>query len=179
MAVPARRVAAGLIPPLLILATALWLRGHVAVDPASLRASRGLFGPGFWPMLMLAGVAFCAAGWLAMNVVALLRPSAGGVAAEPQAAQYDTGRAIVGVGLALAYGAVIPAIGFGFATLLFVLGWMLLGGYRRPLGVAAVALLGVAGVLWFFAGIALMPLDLGKGAFEGATVAVYRLLRIY
>lgn len=176
MNLPARRVASALLPPLLILATALWLYGHVAVDPASLRASRGMFGPGFWPGLMLAGVAFCAAGWLLRNALALRRMPA---APAADASHYDTPRAVVGVGLALAYGVAIPAVGFALATLLFVIAWMLLGGYRRPLGVAAVALLGVAGVLWFFAGVAMMPLDLGKGVFEGATVGLYRMLRIF
>ena len=179
MAVPGGRIAAELAPPLAILALSLWLRGQIAIDPASLRASRGLFGPGFWPELMLAGVAFCAAGWLVMNLLGLLRGSTGPQAPAPADPHYDTRRAIAGVGMALAYGVLIPFIGFALATLLFVLGWMLLGGYRRPVGVAVVALLGVAGVLWFFAGVALMPLDLGKGAFESATVSLYRALRIY
>jgi len=165
-----------LLAPLLFLAAASWLSFHIAVDQSSLRVSRGRFGPGFWPGLMLAGIAVCAAGWFLRNA---FRPRR--IERDPAAGEglYRNGRAAVGIGLVVLYGVLIPPIGFAFATLLFVLAWMLLGGVRRPLTVVLVGGLGTAALLWFFAGVALMPLDLGKGPFESATVALYRLLRIY
>lgn len=177
MANACTRAAAALAPPLLALALSIWLRDHIAVDPRSLRASRGLFGPGFWPGAMLAGVAVCATGWLVRNALALARgpaPARHAAAADPA-----TARVLAGIALIVAYGMLIAPMGFAFATLLFVAAWMVLGGVRRPLTVLAVAVLGTATMMWFFAGVALMPLDLGKGAFETATVAVYKALRIF
>jgi putative tricarboxylic transport membrane protein len=45
--------------------------------------------------------------------------------------------------------------------------------------VGLISVLGTIGILYFFVKLSAMPLDRGKGAFEQATVALYRLLGIY
>ena len=75
--------------------------------------------------------------------------------------------------------AAIPLIGIAWATPVFIAGWLLLGGVRKPLVVGLVSILGSVGTLYFFVKLSQMPLDRGKGVFEQATVALYRLLGIY
>jgi putative tricarboxylic transport membrane protein len=133
---------------------------------------------------MLIGMAICAALILARNLLAM----ASGIGRRSATAttgpafggtQYDSRRAALGIVLVLIYGFAIPWVGFAIATFAFVAIWMIVGDVRKPVTVAAVTILGTIVTLWFFAGVALMPLDLGRGAFESTTIALYRALRIY
>jgi len=92
---------------------------------------------------------------------------------------YHEGRSIGAIALLVAYGIAIPLVGIAWATPVFIAGWLLLGGVRKPLQVGLISILGTVGVLYFFVKLSLMPLDRGKGVFEQATVALYRLLGIY
>ena len=69
--------------------------------------------------------------------------------------------------------------GFAWTTPIFIVGWLLLGGLRRPLLIALTSILGTAGVLYFFVKVSTMPLDRGRDVFEQATLTLYRLLGIY
>jgi putative tricarboxylic transport membrane protein len=143
------------------------------VDVAAL--SRGMVGPTTWPKAMLYCAALCAAGMFVVRLVESARPSR--PAEEPS--PYHEGRSAAAVGLLVAYGIAIPFIGLAWATLAFLAAWIVLGGVRRPALVTLVATLGTAGILYLFVKVSLMPLDRGKGVFEQATVALYRVLGIY
>jgi putative tricarboxylic transport membrane protein len=171
--------AARLAVPLAAAAAALVLaRWFIAPGVDLDGMARGVAGPGSWPKLMLFGVAACAFAVFVRNLLELRR-----AAARPRAADDDPGyndaKLLAGMALLVAYGAGITALGIAWATLLFLAGWLTLSGLRRPLPVTLVSVLGTAGILYLFVKLCLMPLDRGKGVFEEATIALYRLLGIY
>jgi hypothetical protein len=94
-------------------------------------------------------------------------------------AGYREARLLAGIALLIAYGYAISAIGFAWATLSFLVAWMALGGSRRPVAILLTSTIGTTALLYLFVKVSLMPLDRGKGVFEHATVALYRVLGIY
>jgi putative tricarboxylic transport membrane protein len=166
------------VPPLAaaVVCAVLALR-YVApgVDLAAM--ARGAIGPATWPktMLLAAGAAAAMLAVLRLLEALSLR---GPRASSPQE-DYHEGRSAGAIGLLVAYGVAIPLVGFAWSTLVFLAGWLALGGVRRPRTVALISVLGTLGVLYFFVKLSVMPLDRGKGVFEQATVALYRLLGIY
>jgi putative tricarboxylic transport membrane protein len=179
MAVSPRAVLSCALPAAAALACALLALRYIApgVDLAAM--ARGIVGPATWPRAMLLSAAAAAA------LLALLRLfEALGLRARRErqagaAPDYHEGRSLGAIGLLLAYGAATPLVGFALATPLFIAAWLLLGGLRRPLAVALASILGTVGVLYFFVKLSLMPLERGRGVFEQATLALYRLLGIY
>ena len=138
--------------------------------------ARGIVGPATWPKAMLLAAAASALLLAIVRLPGLLvkRPSATG-----EAQDYHEGRSVGAIALVLAYGAATPFLGIAWSTPLFLAGWMLLGGLRRPVLVTATSVLGTLGLLYFFVKLSKMPLDRGIGVFEQASVALYRLLGIY
>ena len=96
-----------------------------------------------------------------------------------QGEDYHAARSIGAIALLVAYGIAIPFVGIAWATPVFIAGWLLLGGVRKPVSVGLISVLGTIGVLYFFVKLSQMPLERGKGVFEQATVALYRVLGIY
>ena len=146
------------------------------VDVAAM--SRGVIGPTTWPKAMLLAAAACAA-LLALAGLPALLGRAPGSPGGADAMEYHEARSLGAITLLVAYGTAIPLIGIALATPLFIVGWLVLGGLRRPSVIGLVSILGTLGVLYFFVKLSLMPLDRGTGVFEQATVALYRLLGIY
>jgi putative tricarboxylic transport membrane protein len=177
MAVSPRAVL-GVVLPLVAAAAAVVLALFYVAPGVNLAAmARGVVGPATWPkaMLLLAGTA--GALLALVRLLELVFPP--DAKAEASETDYHEGRSLGALALLVGYGASIPLVGFAFATPLFIAGWLLIGGLRRPLLTGLTALLGTVGVLYFFVKLSLMPLDRGKGVFEQATVALYRLLGIY
>ena len=145
------------------------------VDLAAM--ARGMVGPATWPKAMLLLAAAAATLLALVRLVEMLGPRKARAAASE--VDYHEGRSLGALALLVAYGASIPLVGFALATPVFIAGWLLIGGLRRPVLIGLTTLLGTAGVLYFFVKLSLMPLDRGKGVFEQATVALYRLLGIY
>ena len=141
---------------------------HVAPGVNFAAMARGLVSPVTWPKAMLLAL---------VNLLELLSIR------DPNPAKpgedYHEGRSIGAVALLVAYGIAIPFIGIAWATPIFIAGWLLLGDIRKPLTVGLISILGSIGILYFFVKLSAMPLDRGKGVFEQATVALYRLLGIY
>jgi len=167
-------VALPLVAAAVLAATAfLWIAPGVNVAAMS----RGVIGPTTWPKAMLLAAAVCAA----LLVLARLAGQSGRGSDAPEGGtvDYHEARSLGAIGLVIAYGVAIPFIGIAWSTPLFIAGWLLLGGVRAPLRVALVSILGTVGLLYFFVKLSLMPLDRGKGVFEQASVALYRLLGIY
>ncbi len=139
--------------------------------------ARGIVSPVTWPKAMLLSAAAAGALLALVNLLELLSLRA--PRAEVAGEEYHEARSIGSIALLVAYGIAIPFIGIAWATPVFIAGWLLLGGIRQPVKVALIAILGSIGVLYFFVKLSLMPLERGKGVFEQATVALYRLLGIY
>jgi putative tricarboxylic transport membrane protein len=134
--------------------------------------ARGVAGPGTWPKAMLYCVAGCSGAVFIRNVF-FLEPE------KADAPQFDDAKLLPGIALLVAYGIGFTEIGMAWSTLLFLAGWLVLSGFRRPLSVVLVSVLGTAGVLYLFVKLCMMPLERGKGIFETATILLYRMLGIY
>lgn len=145
------------------------------VDVASM--TRGPLGPVVWPKAMLTGLFVSA---LAAFVFRLWQWSKGNAGDEPWTeGDYHEGRGAAGIALLIAYAWALPLVGFAFSTAAFIAALLVLGGVRRPRTVVLTVVIGMAALLFLFVKVSLMPLDRGKGAFETATIALYRLLGIY
>src|SRR5690606_41508601 len=122
----------------------------------------------------------CAGVWLARELVAWRggRPTPT-AAAAPADESYSYTKAAAGLAMIVAYGSLLPVIGFSLATAGFIALWCILGGLRRPLVVVPLALVGTAALLWVFMGVALMPLSRGQGVFDDISIAILQLLGIY
>src|SRR5215831_20422913 len=173
--------ALGLAVPLAIaLAAVVVARNFIAPGVDLEGMARGLAGPGTWPKAMLYCAAGCAVVIFLRNLLAArAAPKSAIERAEGADADCDYVKAAAGMALLGAYGFGITQIGMALATLAFIAAWLLLAGFRRPLPVVLVSVIGTAGILYLFVKICLMPLDRGKGVFEEATVLLYRLLGIY
>jgi putative tricarboxylic transport membrane protein len=147
------------------------------VDLSSM--ARGVVGPASWPKTMLLCASAAAALLAFGRLVELFAPHSSQAPVAGVEEEYHEGRSLGAIALLLGYGLAIPLVGFAWATPVFLAGWLLLGGLRRPLLVGLTSILGALGILYFFVKVSLMPLDRGKGVFEQATVALYQLLGIY
>lgn len=152
-------------------------RGYIAPGVDLDGMARGVAGPGTWPKLMLYGAAACALAVFVRNLLALRYAAL--VGAAPRGPGYNEGKLLAGMALLVAYGLGIAMVGIAWATLAFLAAWLVLSGLRRPLAVTLVSVLGTAGILYLFVKLCLMPLERGKGVFEQATIALYRVLGIY
>lgn len=77
------------------------------------------------------------------------------------------------------YVAASPLVGFALANTLFLIGFMWLGGLRRPLVGGALAVGLTVGCLYLFVKVVYLPLPRGAGVFLDATLALYRLLGLF
>ena len=173
------RAAFGIALPLALAAAACVLAARFVAPGVDLAAmTRGVVGPATWPKAML----YCAAVGAGLLTLSRLFEALATSSEQAEAAaglEYHEARSLGAIALVLAYGFAIPLLGIAWATLAFIAAWLLLSGVRRPLFVTMVSVLGTAGILYLFVKLSLMPLDRGTGVFEQATVALYRLLRIY
>jgi putative tricarboxylic transport membrane protein len=177
MAVSPRAVLKVVLPLATAIACAVIAVSYVAPGVDFSAMARGVVSPVTWPKAMLLCAAAAAALLALMHLLESL--SLREARAPEQGEDYHEARSIGAIGLLIGYGIAIPLVGIAWATPVFIAGWLLLGGVRKPLNVVLISILGTIGVLYFFVKLSLMPLDRGKGAFEQATVALYRLLGIY
>jgi putative tricarboxylic transport membrane protein len=178
----------GLIAPALFMLIATVLLRFVAENPEMADAmARGIAGPATWPRFMLYAVIISAAAWLLLDLYLAIReyrihqkfparPDRAAARGEPEEG-VDL-RIWVGLVIIIAYGFLIPIIGFMFASLLYIASWMLLGGIRKPLQISLVSLIGTVVMLYVFVKLALMPLDRGLGIIGEITISIYRLLQL-
>lgn len=166
LATPGAFLVGALVLPSFMMDTARPLRGT------------GL-GPAAWPQAMLALIALGAAIWLVQELLAWRRGRPAITTAASDGERYSYGKAGTGLALIVAYGILLPVIGFPLATAGFIALWCVLGGVRHPLAVVPLSLVGTAALLWMFMGLALMPLSRGRGVFDGISVTILQLLGIY
>ena len=169
--------ALGLAAPLATAAAALVIaRWYIAPGVDLEGMARGVAGPGTWPKATLYCVAACSIIILIRNILEIL---ASAPAVQAGESAFDDAKLLPGIALLIGYGIGISEIGIAWSTLIFVAGWLVLSGLRRPLAVVLVSVFGTAGVLYLFVKLCMMPLERGKGPFEQATIVLYRLLGIY
>lgn len=171
-----------LIFPVLILALCAFLWTHIALKSEALDAVPNAVGPGGWPRAMLMGLAIFAALTLLAELADWRQTLRRGGDPEIEALTANNGSellALIGVGIILAYGFSIPYLGFALATVLFIAIWCAVGRIRSWLTITLVSVLGTIVLLYMFVALAKMPLNRGVEPFNGWTISLYRLLRIY
>jgi putative tricarboxylic transport membrane protein len=174
-----RKIVYSVLTVVVALVLAIWF--VVPPGAANALAAGGTVNPASWPRAMLLGIAICA-GLLALtNALRYMRAPRGHSAAEhsSSANEFDNRKALVGILLLGAYVAAMPVVGFGLATLVFLLIWLPFGGIRKPHVIAGVAVVGTVTLLYSFVKVTTLPLDRGVGVFDGVTVSMYRVLGIY
>ena len=161
------------------LAAALILPLYMFDRPLRIRA-RGP-GPDAWPTVFLNAIAAIALFWIIAEIWALYaaqkRKKPAPVATKTEVYSYP--KAAAAIALLLAFGWLLPNVGFPIAALLFIFSWCFLGGIRNPVALICVSVIGMITLLWVFMGLALMPLSRGAGIFDDFTVWFLRLVRIY
>lgn len=160
---------ASLVGPVLLVAAAAFLWAAAADIPVV--PVPGQLGPDFWPRLGLAGLALASG----VRIVQALRAPAGRGAAPARPALH-AGRLLGAAACLVLYALLVPLVGFPLATVLFLVGFMQVGGYGRPAAAAAWALAMTLGLLYLFVKVVYLPLPRGQGPFHDATIALYRML---
>lgn len=141
--------------------------------PLDAMVPRGQLGPGFWPRLVLIGLA----------VACLLKfreeRRAGAAAAPGLLPRVSGSRLALGMACILGYVIAAPRLGFALATAAFIAAFMVVAGARRVPGIVATALLGTVILLYTFIKLVYLPFPKGDGPFERVTLALYRALGIF
>jgi len=108
-------------------------------------------------------------------------PVVGGATAADVEAPATQNLTVLAAAIVVIVGQVILAefVGFPAATFAFLVVFVYLAGWRRPLPLIGLAAMSTIGIVYVFVRIVYMPLPKGAGVFEDVTVALYRLLRIY
>jgi TRAP-type C4-dicarboxylate transport system permease small subunit len=139
--------------------------------------------PASWPNVMILG---CIATAALMCLQRLwrhrerskLQPGADdapGASAEAQ----DNRMMLLGLLGIIGYGILIDVIGFAFSTLALIAYWLVMEGMSRFKTIVLTSVLGTVALLYSFVKIAYTPLPRGVGAFDTATLAIYRALGIF
>ncbi len=136
-------------------------------------AREGQLGPGFWPRLVLAGLAL---GCVAKLVGGRLRLER---SAGHERADISRATLIAAIALIVLYIVGAGSLGFALATALFIAAFMRLCGARSPLSIVTNALVGTVVLLYAFVRLVYLPLPKGDGPFEAVTLALYRALGIF
>jgi putative tricarboxylic transport membrane protein len=155
-----------------VLGSGLLLVSTWALDA---RVPGGQLGPGFWPRLVLIGLAAACVLKLGEEWWAA---TAGGTGAAPLSHSGLSRLALAMAGI-LAYVIATPLLGFPLATAAFIVGFMVVAGARRAPAIGLTALLGTVGLLYAFVKLVYLPFPKGAGAFEDLTLALYRALGIF
>jgi len=159
----------------------------IAVALGLLLATRGLdqvvpgdqLGPGFWPRLVLLGLAAACLARLVGAARRGPRPAAAGRDDASAAPPISWPKLGVAIALIVLYVLATPIIGFPLTTVGFIAGFMWLCGTRSLVAVTANVLLGTAGLLYLFVKAVYLPLPKGDGPFEAVTLLLYRALHIF
>ncbi len=139
-------------------------------------AQPGQLGPGFWPRLVLIGLAVACA---AKIVIDVRRRRPGTVLPSAGPPPFSAVMLVIAVALMVGYVPAVPVLGFAVATVVFIVAFMRVGGVRSPVMLAATSVLATLSVLYVFVRVVYLPLPKGAGALETATIALYRALGIF
>jgi putative tricarboxylic transport membrane protein len=88
------------------------------------------------------------------------------------------GKLAAGIGLVLAFVFGVTYVGFFAGTALFIALFSWIGGYRRPVSVAIIGLVGAFVLLVIFMRVAYVSLPLGIGPFKTLSLALLRLIGV-
>jgi len=143
-------------------------------------------GPGFWPRLVLVGLALaCLAKSLAGSRHHRAPDTSARATADAHRVEVDRrpeisrGKLVAAFGLIVLYVMATPAVGFPLATVAFIAAFMYLCGMRSTVVLGVNAVLGTILLLYVFIRLVYLPLPKGEGPFETVTLLLYRALGIF
>jgi len=143
--------------------------------PLDAMVPRGRLGPGFWPRLVLVGLAVACL----LKLREERRAGPGDAAAPGILLRVSVSRLALGMACIFAYVIAAPRFGFALATAAFIAAFMVVAGARRGTGIAATALMGTVILLYTFIKLVYLPFPKGAGPFERVTLILYRALGIF
>jgi len=143
--------------------------------PLDAMVPRGQLGPGFWPRLVLIGLAVACL----LKLREERRAGPGGAASPEALPRVSASRLALGMVCILAYVIAAPWLGFALATAVFITAFMVVAGARGVPSIAATAVLGTVILLYAFIKLVYLPFPKGDGPFERVTLALYRALGIF
>jgi len=158
-------------------------------------ARAGTLGPDFWPKAILALIVATCVFKIAAVLMArggasevagvlddMIEESAGKhIAAGPPIAPVATSHPytlIAGMSLTACYVIFIQRLGFFVATVVYLVLFIVLGGYRRWGIIAAVSVAGALLLLFFFMKVVYVSLPIGQGPFAAVTLALMQVMGI-
>jgi len=136
----------------------------------------GQVGPGFWPRLVLVGLALACAAKLIVEVRCACATTDACAVPRPPISLARLGG---GIGLIVTYMLLAPVIGFPLATAGFIAGFMWISGARSVITIASNVVIGTVLLLYVFVKFVYLPLPKGDGLFETITLALYRALHLF
>lgn len=156
----------------ILLSTALFLQAGGLNEIAQ----PGQLGPGFWPRLVLVGLALACVAKFIVDVRCARGERDVCPAPFPpiSRAKLIAGIAFIGLYVVLA-----PFIGFALATVAFIAAFMRLSGARSVPMIAGNVAVGTVLLLYVFIKLVYLPLPKGDGLFESVTLALYRALHLF
>lgn len=131
-------------------------------------------GPDFWPKLAIGMMAV-------VCIVEIVRALAGAHAARGVAELLDAGEAgeeeqpkymhllIGGIAVVVVYAFLVPVLGFLLATLLFMVAFMYIGGYRKHLAIWSISAAATVAIGFLFLRFAYVSLPRGEPPFDRFT----------
>ena len=142
----------------------------------------GRVGPDLWPKAVLGFMALLCIYEIARRLLtrdpegatSLVRMEADAAPARPM----HPGLLAAGIALIAGYVVAVPWLGFFTATTVFLAAFIWVGGFRRPLAVAATSLIGSLLLVIMFMRIAYISLPLGEGPFRALSLALLRLIGV-
>ena len=157
-------------------------------------ARAGTLGPDFWPKaILLLTIAMCVYEVVKLALLGSRARDAGGVLEElveegPQQSA-ETGAddtaeknhpflLLAGMGATLAYVWASQRLGFFLATVVYLIAFMGLGGYRRWRVVVAVSVVGTFVLLFIFMKLVYVSLPIGVAPFSEMTLFLMKLMAI-
>ena len=155
-----------------VLASGLLFLSTWALDAA---VAPGQLGPGFWPRLVLIGLALACV----LRLGEERRAVRGGAPSPDLLPRVSATRLAVGMASIFAYVIATPLVGFPLATAAFIVVFMVVAGARAMPGIVATAALGTVVLLYAFIKLVYLPFPKGAGPFEDVTLALYRALGIF
>jgi putative tricarboxylic transport membrane protein len=167
------------IPELVLLGAVVYL--FIQAGDFSARQQPGQLGPAFWPRLAAIGLAV----GLLVRIVQVFREHNRPVVRvvsefddiEDDDTQVHWRSAGIAMGLAFGYVVATMFLGYMFATMAFLGGFIWAGGQRKWV-TPVVAVGGGLIMTYVFVGVVYVSVPTGVGVFDTVTVAVYRLLGI-
>lgn len=167
-----RRVA----PYIAVLAVAILL--YAVAERIAYIGKEGQIGPDLWPKAVLV-LAMAAAVYQIVCIAAACwreQPAFREPVARPP--QPYAGRLLLGIGITVAYVALLKVIGFILCTALYLAAFMYIGRYRRHVVIVASSLIGTLTLLLIFMKLVYISLPMGSGPFATLNYALLGFLGI-